>query len=611
MMQLRKSLWLLTLLSLSVNWLQAERVFILFDNACMNRLEYKQAGQPGSYVVYQVNVAPGERIVLEVGQEGGEYRGNMPNPLIGCSTGIFDAQMVDHINRGMDEVFVVNRLSNGRHTISQVSLAASYQFNQKMISFDSPKYQFRFDLENGTIGENIATGSQQREVFFEGRMEEQCKGAYIFRQFAPRSAKPHMDLVMIPDVGIIEERAGFTLDEALSNALKMENINGIPFDNYLSQLCSGADGATSSNLRLTPYNAEVTPGRVFAEQPDMSIKGTNTNNTNAAVEAPATSAAAVGAASASMHTISAGETLYSLAKKYGVSVNDLKKWNGLKSNTIYKGRQLVVSDPDLAAAPGTASKVSSIASGNPGATGPVPYSDTGQRLNMTVKGVGSTEKLHTVRTGETVASIAMKYGYTETRFREINGLKANEYPKIGQQLKTTDCDCPDVPMESNVPASASIDPYAPVTTAAPSAYDNLPANNTPVNNFSYPSPSAYDQNGQAVNSNTRPFANYSDTPVPATGSLTAPATYNNYNTTNTNTYNNQPTDYSNFNTGNTSIRGVDSYQSNGLKRSHVVKDNETLYDIARQYGTTVQNLRQLNRLDANEVVIPNQRIYLE
>lgn len=619
-MLIRKSLWLLTFALLAGSGLQAERVFVLFDQTCMDRLEYKQAGQPGSYIVYQVNVAPGERLLLEVGQESGEYRGNMPGPRIGCSTGIFDARMVDNINNGIDEVFVINQLDNGRHTISQVSLAGVYQYNQRAMAFESPKYQFRFDLENGTIGENIATApASQREVFFEGRMEEECLGAFIFRQFAPRSAKPHLDLVFIPEIGIVEERAGFTLDEALSNAIKLENINGFPLDYRIKQLCNPNQLAASGSggVMLQNYGSEVTP--VFSDTPDMTIKGNESGSTAASTTTATTGA--VAAKAAQKHDIAGGETLYSISKKYGVTVADLKKWNNLKSNTIYKGKQLIVSDPALTAATQVSTddlpRVSNIASSNPGGSMPVPY---GESSALGVKGVNQV--YHTVRTGETVASIAMKYGYTESRFREINGLKANEYPKIGQQLKTTDCDCPDVPAPTTNYNSRltpkTINPYdeGSYTQNQPAYNNGVVTPTTPSNNYSYssPSPTSYENAGQ--NNNTRPFSSYTDIPVPATGTMTAPTTYNNGTSTNGNgTLLN--TSYGSE-TAITTRSGISNYNSSSLRpadssqrKYHYVTDGESLYDIARRYGTTVQRLQQLNRLDPNEVVIPNQKIYLE
>lgn len=47
-------------------------------------------------------------------------------------------------------------------------------------------------------------------------------------------------------------------------------------------------------------------------------------------------------ASSIIHKVSANETLFSISKKYGVSVSDLKKWNDLSDNTIKAGEKLII-----------------------------------------------------------------------------------------------------------------------------------------------------------------------------------------------------------------------------------------------------------------------------
>ncbi|MFK7973005.1 MAG: LysM peptidoglycan-binding domain-containing protein [Bacteroidia bacterium] len=42
------------------------------------------------------------------------------------------------------------------------------------------------------------------------------------------------------------------------------------------------------------------------------------------------------------HTVAAGETLYSLFRRYGVAVDEIKRLNGLKSNTISVGQKLKI-----------------------------------------------------------------------------------------------------------------------------------------------------------------------------------------------------------------------------------------------------------------------------
>ena len=42
------------------------------------------------------------------------------------------------------------------------------------------------------------------------------------------------------------------------------------------------------------------------------------------------------------HKVQRGETLSGIAKKYGVSVSDIKKWNGLRKNSVPRGRNLKI-----------------------------------------------------------------------------------------------------------------------------------------------------------------------------------------------------------------------------------------------------------------------------
>ena len=42
------------------------------------------------------------------------------------------------------------------------------------------------------------------------------------------------------------------------------------------------------------------------------------------------------------HTVQKGETLYRISKRYDITVEDLKKWNGLDSNAIFEGQVLFI-----------------------------------------------------------------------------------------------------------------------------------------------------------------------------------------------------------------------------------------------------------------------------
>ena len=109
----------------------------------------------------------------------------------------------------------------------------------------------------------------------------------------------------------------------------------------------------------------------------------------------------------SVHIVKSGENLGSIAKKYRVSVNQLKTWNRLKGTTIYPGQKLIV-----------------YSSGAPMA----------QAGNSNPVERSTEQKIHTVKSGENLSVIAKKYKCTVTELKRWNNLKSNTL-QIGQKLK--------------------------------------------------------------------------------------------------------------------------------------------------------------------------------
>lgn len=109
------------------------------------------------------------------------------------------------------------------------------------------------------------------------------------------------------------------------------------------------------------------------------------------------------------HKVAAGEFPAKVAKAYGVSVDDLLSWNGLgKNGTIYVGQELVVY---ANGGPAPSSKSSSAASA------PAPKASS-----------------HTVGKGETVSTIASKYGLSTSDVLKANNLTSKSVIRIGQKL---------------------------------------------------------------------------------------------------------------------------------------------------------------------------------
>ncbi|PLW95697.1 MAG: lytic transglycosylase [Marinilabiliales bacterium] len=117
--------------------------------------------------------------------------------------------------------------------------------------------------------------------------------------------------------------------------------------------------------------------------------------------APSTSSAK---ASNGSYTVKRGDNLGKIAAANGVTISQLKSWNGLRNNTIHPGQKLVVK------APGT-----DTAASDNNYTGEFVY--------------------HTVESGDTLWEIAQKYDVTVSQIRAWNNISKAHRLKPGQKLK--------------------------------------------------------------------------------------------------------------------------------------------------------------------------------
>ena len=427
--QFLKSLGLL--LAIVPMQLWSSNLYILFDSGCMDRLEYSYQNLNGGkpYIVYHVNASPTEKIILEIGSETQSFQKDLPGQLIKCDNAIFDRRLVKEINSKIDQIFLVIKKGNRKYYVSPVRFAAYYKYTGDNLTYLSPKYSFNFNYQKATIGENISYNNPKAEVYFEGQMESDCSGQLLFRQITDNSGEPLTDLVFIPELGVVEERSGLDVDDALNNTLRLQKINGKTLNRYLKDLCK--DEVASLEPEFVPRNIP---------QPSNGIDPLPIQNTDYPV-LPLEMEASDG-----IHLVKKGETLYGISKQHRISVTQLKDWNNIgSSNIIYRGDRLKVVPPSSYSYASTVSPSSSSVS----AKDVQVYEDPVSRriipfASNTYASVKSGEPVHVVKQGETVPYLALKYGFTENKFRQINNLRKSDFIRVGQPLRITDCDCPPV-----------------------------------------------------------------------------------------------------------------------------------------------------------------------
>jgi len=190
----------------------------------------------------------------------------------------------------------------------------------------------------------------------------------------------------------------FTLSASPMDSLRMETINGkqyiihqvdpketlfsisrrygVPVTDLAQENPSAGSGLSIGQILRVPYIPRVKP---------------RTENGNI------------------VHKVAPKETMFAISKQYNVSIDDLKKWNGLTDNALNVGQDIVIKKP--------------------ASSEPVKTSVYKDKLPdaKTLRGV------HTVTAKETLFSISKMYGATVQQLKEWNKLTADEL-KPGQVI---------------------------------------------------------------------------------------------------------------------------------------------------------------------------------
>ena len=120
----------------------------------------------------------------------------------------------------------------------------------------------------------------------------------------------------------------------------------------------------------------------------------------------------------STYKVEKGDTLYSISRKYQITVAELRAANNLSENDVIKvGQKLKIPSADISNAAALATDNKATTSGS-----------------ATLSSTRATKE-YTVVKGDTMYSISKKNGMTLAEFMALNGLDSNSVIKVGQKLK--------------------------------------------------------------------------------------------------------------------------------------------------------------------------------
>ena len=109
------------------------------------------------------------------------------------------------------------------------------------------------------------------------------------------------------------------------------------------------------------------------------------------------------------YKIKSGDSIGSIAEKYGVKVSEIQKWNNISGNKILAGNTLkIYSDANV--------------------------NDIPNETTKTTKNTKTNQQNYTVKNGDSLYSIASKNNTTVAKLKSLNNLTTNNI-KTGQKLK--------------------------------------------------------------------------------------------------------------------------------------------------------------------------------
>lgn len=235
------------------------------------------------------------------------------------------------------------------------------------------------------------------------------KSGILQQRLAEGAKLPAVNLTVRHSVRRGETLAGIARDYSVS-ATRLASVNGISRKKPLRR-----------GMMLTiPASLQAPPPTVLtpADDPRASTDYVPSRT----IGLPARIEGNSDAADRVNHIVKRGETLEGIAAQYGVSADDIRRWNNLSTGTLRARQRLRVHSPEDAALANAAADSASIA-----------------KLKVRVPkksavGARSSHRTHVVRSGETLSSIAKRHGVTVLALKRANGMTGSAL-RAGQRLR--------------------------------------------------------------------------------------------------------------------------------------------------------------------------------
>ncbi|MFM8361174.1 MAG: LysM peptidoglycan-binding domain-containing protein, partial [Haliscomenobacter sp.] len=521
--------------------------------------------------------------------EGVLIQNSLPTQLLTCNANNvlnYTPAFLDSVNNKSAELHIVFPLQNGQYRILQVKQAFRFVHSPTEISAASASYRFSYSPDGRSANGDLSGNDARGRVFLHNQEPRYGQNCLLFRQMQG-SAGDYLDILIHPELGVLEEKPASGAEK-----FSLKRINGKTPEEFFTTpaLTRQSDNTLASKSGAAPASDSI---KVSTPPPPPSKK----------------------------HLVKKGESLYAIARTHKLTVLQLQQWNNLGASTLIQPETYLL----LEAPQGDVLKEFNWYANDLSTRGTLDFtSKDGVPVELRNENTAFYETTAptwlqapesvVVAQGETAAMLAARYGYTEARFRYFNQLAPTAVLKAGDVLRTRDCEAPNQGPDSTpmgydemgwgkkgieeAKNSSYQDPYWAEFTQTPASDAKSPA--AASSRSAVPPTTSQDYYGPVpgIYNSNRPLTEPAK-PQELPRSLSAPAPYDNI-----------PSGYDQM-SGMTN-KGVPQAQmkTNAARRIHIVLSGETLEDVARRFGLTVEALRRLNNMAPGETILPYQSIYV-
>lgn len=517
------------------------------------------------YVKYLFKVSNDETIIFDIGVESdAEIQLEKPKNAIVCSPSTWnnlDAPTKESIISGNQSVHIVLPIGLNQYRITPVYAVEWIKTLGNKCEFRSTDMEFIIDLNREVI---LSTSNNLIQKLSEEKVG-QCK-IFTFRKNSKIQTTLYKDVTWSPKLGVIKET--FSENQGEYALLR---VQGISVTEYMNKQCAQdialnqkedtQDFLRTKGAEEKSYNGkthvveqgetffgiakiyQILPGDLMDFNPTIDP---NKMNIGLIINIPPVKKPSV--IPEGMYVMQEGDSKEKISQLFGVTHLDINNWNPDFDKKVVGDLIFVKSPSKDTELEGVRTKGANITVENK------------PKNIVKTQWWETTDGKHIVKANESIAMLSAAYGFTEERFRQMNGLNPNEKIKEGQILMTLVCPVQVKVMEN----PAKITPENTKTDKG-----GLPETKQTGIKQEEVTPYFDIQNGKITSL-------FSEPEIISAGDE------------------NQKT-----------VKG-----SSSQREIYIVQQGDTVNGIAIKFNLTEAKLRQLNKLAEGEVVLPRQRIFL-